>query len=156
MAGLVWLVHLHSVVTRNLTPSRQTCYTGVGEPHFRGASKYIGTPRYESSYHHPAMTQPIPAPPSVPFLGNVTQIEDEVPLRSFELLSKQYGEIYQLNLIGGCHFHSPRVFVLSYIVIRRQQDGGHKQLRAAERGVRRETIPQESHGWSARSPQCCW
>ncbi|KAH9922456.1 cytochrome P450 [Fomitopsis serialis] len=42
------------------------------------------------------MTTPIPCPPSLPFLGHVTQIDKEVPLRSFILLSKQYGEIYEL------------------------------------------------------------
>ena len=46
------------------------------------------------------MSEPIPRPPTVPFLGNVTQIESEVPLRSFELLAKQYGEIYQLDMLG--------------------------------------------------------
>ncbi|TFY58023.1 hypothetical protein EVJ58_g6664 [Rhodofomes roseus] len=42
------------------------------------------------------MTTPIPCPPSLPFFGHVTQIEKEVPLRSFILLSKQYGEVYEL------------------------------------------------------------
>ncbi|KAF7316595.1 Fatty acid hydroxylase [Mycena chlorophos] len=46
------------------------------------------------------MTTPIPQPPSVPFLGNVGNIERDVPLRSFSLLAKTYGEIYQLNLVG--------------------------------------------------------
>ncbi|KAI0738944.1 bifunctional P-450:NADPH-P450 reductase [Daedaleopsis nitida] len=46
------------------------------------------------------MTTPIPSPPSLPILGHVTQIEKEVPHRSFELLADQYGEIYELNLIS--------------------------------------------------------
>lgn len=46
------------------------------------------------------MTSIIPFPPAVPFIGHVASIEKEVPLRSFSLLSKQYGEIYQLNLVG--------------------------------------------------------
>ena len=46
------------------------------------------------------MTTPIPSPPSLPFLGNLTALEKEVPQRSFELLADQYGEIYQLNLIS--------------------------------------------------------
>lgn len=66
------------------------------------------------------MTAPIPHPPTstlhgvtrrcfadygpvlhiVPFLGNVVAIDKEVPLRSYELLAKQYGEIYHLNLVG--------------------------------------------------------
>ena len=51
------------------------------------------------------MTTAIPSPPALPLLGHITQIEKEVPLRSFELLADQYGEIYQLNLIsefGSC------------------------------------------------------
>ena len=47
------------------------------------------------------MTCPIPSPPSIPFLGHVTSIEREVPLRSFRLLSEQYGEIFQLTLISA-------------------------------------------------------
>jgi cytochrome P450/NADPH-cytochrome P450 reductase len=46
------------------------------------------------------MTTPIPQPPAIPFLGNVTTVESEVPIRSFLLLAKQYGEIYQLNILG--------------------------------------------------------
>ena len=48
------------------------------------------------------MTTPIPQPPAIPFLGNITAIDNELPLRSFRLLAKQYGEIYQLNLMGEC------------------------------------------------------
>ncbi|KAK1223348.1 hypothetical protein PQX77_013780 [Marasmius sp. AFHP31] len=46
------------------------------------------------------MTTPIPQPPGIPFIGNITAIDREVPITSFHLLAKQYGEIYQLNLIG--------------------------------------------------------
>jgi len=34
------------------------------------------------------------------FLGNVANIDQELPVRSFELLAKRYGEIYQLVLLG--------------------------------------------------------
>ncbi|KAJ1303515.1 hypothetical protein OPQ81_011700 [Rhizoctonia solani] len=46
------------------------------------------------------MTTPIPQPPAIPFLGNVTDIDTELPSKSFTLLAKQYGEIYALNLLG--------------------------------------------------------
>ncbi|EKM50262.1 uncharacterized protein PHACADRAFT_213993 [Phanerochaete carnosa HHB-10118-sp] len=46
------------------------------------------------------MSQPIPTPPSIPFLGHVTTIDAELPVLSFHLLAKQYGEIYQLNFLG--------------------------------------------------------
>jgi cytochrome P450/NADPH-cytochrome P450 reductase len=46
------------------------------------------------------MSKPIPQPPAVPFLGNVKNIDSELPIRSYFLLAQQYGEIYQLNLIG--------------------------------------------------------
>jgi cytochrome P450/NADPH-cytochrome P450 reductase len=34
-------------------------------------------------------------------LGNIAQVESQVPIRSFGLLAKQYGEIYKLNLAGN-------------------------------------------------------
>lgn len=49
---------------------------------------------------HSAMTTPIPRPPTIPFLGNATLIDADVPIRSFNLLAKQYGEIFELNLLG--------------------------------------------------------
>ncbi|EKM50238.1 uncharacterized protein PHACADRAFT_153718 [Phanerochaete carnosa HHB-10118-sp] len=47
------------------------------------------------------MTTPIPSPPSIPFLGHATMIDREVAIHSYHLLAKQYGEIYQLNLLGN-------------------------------------------------------
>lgn len=47
------------------------------------------------------MTTPIPQPPAIPFLGNVHNIDKELPNRSFQLLAEQYGEIYQLNMLGA-------------------------------------------------------
>lgn len=46
------------------------------------------------------MTTPIPHPPAIPFLGNISTIDKELPLRSFELLAETYGELYQLNVFG--------------------------------------------------------
>ncbi|KAL5632425.1 hypothetical protein ACGC1H_005399 [Rhizoctonia solani] len=46
------------------------------------------------------MTTPIPQPPAIPFLGNVTDIDTELPSKSFTLLAKQYGEIFALNMLG--------------------------------------------------------
>ncbi|KAJ6481192.1 fatty acid hydroxylase [Mycena vulgaris] len=46
------------------------------------------------------MSVPIPQPPSIPFIGNVTALDKDVPLHSFALLAKTYGEIYQLNIFG--------------------------------------------------------
>jgi cytochrome P450/NADPH-cytochrome P450 reductase len=46
------------------------------------------------------MSIPIPQPPTIPFIGNVTSLEKDVPLRSFHLLAETYGEIYQLNILG--------------------------------------------------------
>ncbi|KAJ7187245.1 fatty acid hydroxylase [Mycena filopes] len=55
------------------------------------------------------MSVPIPQPPTIPFLGNVASMDLEVPLNTFELFAKKYGEIYQLNLIGDT-----LIFVSSY------------------------------------------
>jgi cytochrome P450 / NADPH-cytochrome P450 reductase len=46
------------------------------------------------------MSTPIPQPPAIPLLGNVGSIDREVPVLSFELLAKQYGEIFKLNMLG--------------------------------------------------------
>ncbi|KAH8111193.1 cytochrome P450 oxidoreductase OrdA-like protein [Phellopilus nigrolimitatus] len=43
----------------------------------------------------------IPQPPTVPLLANVTLIDADLPIRSFQLLARQYGEIYQLVFPGG-------------------------------------------------------
>jgi hypothetical protein len=48
---------------------------------------------------------PIPQPPALPFLGNVHQIDREVPAQTFELLRRQYGEIYKLQFPGACQSH---------------------------------------------------
>jgi cytochrome P450/NADPH-cytochrome P450 reductase len=52
--------------------------------------------------HDETMSVPIPQPPIIPFLGNVTSVEREIPLCSFQPLAKIYGEVYQLKLLGGC------------------------------------------------------
>ncbi|KAH9850173.1 bifunctional P-450/NADPH-P450 reductase [Lenzites betulinus] len=57
------------------------------------------------------MTTPIPTPPAVPFLGHVNTIDKDLPIRSLDLLAHQYGEIYQLNVLGQC---DKRVFANSY------------------------------------------
>ena len=47
------------------------------------------------------MSTRIPTPPSVPFLGHINTLDKEVPIRSIRLLAQQYGEIFQLNILGG-------------------------------------------------------
>ncbi len=47
------------------------------------------------------MSQQIPTPPSIPFIGHAATLEKELPLHSLNLLTKQYGEIFQLNMMGG-------------------------------------------------------
>ncbi|KAJ7692444.1 cytochrome P450 [Mycena rosella] len=46
------------------------------------------------------MSLPIPQPPAIPFIGNVASLDKDVPLYSYALLAKTYGEIYQLNILG--------------------------------------------------------
>lgn len=50
------------------------------------------------------MSFPIPQPLSIPFLGNIASVDSELPLRSFQLLAKTYGEIYQLDILGFISF----------------------------------------------------
>ncbi|KAJ5124323.1 uncharacterized protein N7515_008148 [Penicillium bovifimosum] len=56
--------------------------------------------------------EPIPGPKGVPFLGNIYDIEPEVPVNSFELLADNYGPIYRLTTFGR-----PRVFVNSHELV---------------------------------------
>ncbi|KAI1084616.1 cytochrome P450 [Whalleya microplaca] len=46
-------------------------------------------------------TTPIPEPPGLPFIGNLTEIERELPLRSFTSLAEKYGEIFRLRRPGS-------------------------------------------------------
>ncbi|KAJ7218368.1 fatty acid hydroxylase [Mycena pura] len=46
------------------------------------------------------MSTPIPQPPTIPFMGNATAFDRDVPQHSFTLLAKTYGEIYKLDLVG--------------------------------------------------------
>jgi cytochrome P450/NADPH-cytochrome P450 reductase len=46
------------------------------------------------------MTTPIPQPPTLPIIGNLRQIDTEDPILSLINLAKQYGEIYQLSILG--------------------------------------------------------
>ncbi|KAJ5566005.1 hypothetical protein N7535_007643 [Penicillium sp. DV-2018c] len=55
---------------------------------------------------------PIPGPKGVPFLGNVYDVEPEVPVNSFELLADTYGPIYRLTTFGKA-----RVFVNSHELV---------------------------------------
>ncbi|KAL1963471.1 hypothetical protein VTN77DRAFT_8372 [Rasamsonia byssochlamydoides] len=43
---------------------------------------------------------PIPKPPGVPLLGNLYDVDPELPLQSLELLADNYGPIYRLVTLG--------------------------------------------------------
>ncbi|KAL0949758.1 hypothetical protein HGRIS_009796 [Hohenbuehelia grisea] len=51
------------------------------------------------------MSATIPQPRRIPFIGNVTSLDKELPLRSFILLAQQYGDLYQLDIIGRKVIH---------------------------------------------------
>ena len=46
------------------------------------------------------MTTPIPSPPAIPFLGHIHTLDRDLPIKSMHLLAQQYGEIYELNILG--------------------------------------------------------
>ncbi|KAF4598867.1 hypothetical protein EYR38_007278 [Pleurotus pulmonarius] len=52
------------------------------------------------------MTTPIPQPLSLPFVGNLTSLDKELPVRGFLLLAQQYGEIYKLDILGATTVHA--------------------------------------------------
>ena len=43
----------------------------------------------------------IPAPAGLPFLGNVLDIQDEVPIRGLERMADIHGPIFKLNMLGN-------------------------------------------------------
>jgi cytochrome P450/NADPH-cytochrome P450 reductase len=43
---------------------------------------------------------PIPEPPGFPIIGNIAEIDKELPMRSFDELATKYGEIYRLRFPG--------------------------------------------------------
>ena len=80
------------------------------------------------------MSIPIPTPPSVPFLGHVTSIDKEVPLLSINLLAKQYGEIYQLNMLGEWTAALSRVLLTPSLA--REKDRRYILAQAPSRNLR--------------------
>ncbi|KAF7346793.1 Fatty acid hydroxylase [Mycena sanguinolenta] len=72
------------------------------------------------------MSIPIPQPSTIPFIGNVTSVEREVPLRSFRLLARTYGGIYQLNMLG-----QKLIFVSSYDLVNEVSDDTRFNKRVA-------------------------
>lgn len=46
------------------------------------------------------MLETIPGPPAYPFIGNVLDVRDEVPVRGFANLADKYGPIYKVTLGG--------------------------------------------------------
>ncbi|KAK0471086.1 fatty acid hydroxylase [Armillaria novae-zelandiae] len=75
---------------------------------------------------------PIPQPPSIPIIGNITLLDKDLPTRGFHRLAKQYGEIYQLNLIGRVV-----VFVSSYALVGELSDDS--RFRKSVGGALKET-----------------
>ncbi|PBK66502.1 bifunctional P-450/NADPH-P450 reductase [Armillaria solidipes] len=75
---------------------------------------------------------PIPQPPSIPFIGNITSLDKDLPTRGFHRLAKQYGEIYQLNLVGRVV-----VFVSSYALVSELSDDS--RFRKSVGGALKET-----------------
>lgn len=46
------------------------------------------------------MSESIPQPPALPFLGNVHNFDFHSPNQSFEHLVTRYGEIFKLQILG--------------------------------------------------------
>ncbi|KZV79489.1 hypothetical protein EXIGLDRAFT_782227, partial [Exidia glandulosa HHB12029] len=44
---------------------------------------------------------PIPHPPGYPLVGNIFDLDPEVPLQALEDFAKVYGEIYSLTFFGN-------------------------------------------------------
>ncbi|KAF5345038.1 hypothetical protein D9758_010421 [Tetrapyrgos nigripes] len=63
------------------------------------------------------MTTLIPQPPGYPFFGNVFSLDKDVPALGFHRLVQEYGEIYQLNIIGRSV-----IFVSSHALVNELSD----------------------------------
>ncbi|KAJ6522368.1 fatty acid hydroxylase [Mycena vulgaris] len=72
------------------------------------------------------MPVPIPQPPTIPFIGNVASLEKDVPLHSFRLLAKTYGEIFQLDMLGR-----KVICVSSYELVNEVSDDSRFQKRVS-------------------------
>jgi cytochrome P450/NADPH-cytochrome P450 reductase len=55
------------------------------------------------------MTEKIPGPTGLPFIGNLLDLQDEVPLHALERLADIYGPIFKLKIKG-----TDRVFVSGF------------------------------------------
>ncbi|CDO72208.1 hypothetical protein BN946_scf184970.g60 [Trametes cinnabarina] len=100
------------------------------------------------------MSAPIPSPPAVPFLGHINTIDKDLPIRSLDLLARQYGEIYQLNVLG-----QKKIFANSYALQNELSDekrflkkvsGGLNEVRnAAGDGLFTARVPEEKNWYIA-------
>ncbi|KAK8240055.1 cytochrome P450 [Phyllosticta capitalensis] len=76
---------------------------------------------------------PVPQPPGLPFVGNLTAIDAEFPLGSLVRLADTYGQIYRLNITG-----STRVYISSQALLNEVCDERrfHKSVSNALQQVR--------------------
>ncbi|EFX05838.1 cytochrome p450 monooxygenase [Grosmannia clavigera kw1407] len=70
----------------------------------------LGSSLSDTSENHALLnmtvdTVPIPGPVGLPVLGNLLDIDAEVPTQSFAHLAEQYGEIYQMTFPGNNVFN---------------------------------------------------
>ena len=98
------------------------------------------------------MTTPIPSPPQLPFLGNITALDRELPIRSFELLADQYGELYKLSILcapvaalSTCVRHADSPYSA--------HDAHRDLVRAPERALEREAVQEVPRGRRDRGPE---
>lgn len=55
------------------------------------------------------MSEQLPGPRALPLIGNLLDLQDEVPLRAIEKLSDIYGPIYKVTVLG-----EQRIFVAGF------------------------------------------
>ncbi|KAJ5115834.1 Oxidoreductase FAD/NAD(P)-binding [Penicillium angulare] len=73
---------------------------------------------------------PIPGPKGFPLLGNINDIDSEVPINSIELMADNYGPIFRLTVLG-----SPRVFISSHELVNEVCDE-ERFTKAVSQGLR--------------------
>jgi cytochrome P450/NADPH-cytochrome P450 reductase len=101
--------------------------------------------------HSPHAARPIPYPPGLPILGNLAEIDREVPLSTFLRLADTYGSIFALQLGSG----PKRVFISSVELLEEACDearfrkivtGSLEELRAGV-GAGLFTAHHGEHAW---------
>jgi cytochrome P450/NADPH-cytochrome P450 reductase len=97
------------------------------------------------------MTEPIPGPKSLPFVGNMLDlVDDEAPLRALEHLAEVYGPIYKLTRKGN------KVIIVSSVEIMEEICDETRYVKAPPSAFANDKSSKPSGLFTARSDDPDW